>query len=62
MPDWIRSTAMADILGVDFCAFPMIPSIETSTASTPTAPRLNPPWRDVSKASSTWETRSCCMT
>ena len=63
MPDWIRSTAMADILGVDFYEnLSMIRSIATSIASTRTAARLNPPWRNGNKASSTWKTRFCSTT
>ena len=62
MPDWIRSTALADILGVDFSRLPDDPLYRTSTACTTTVPPLNPLWRSASKAFSTWAIRSCCTT
>jgi hypothetical protein len=62
MPDWIRSTAMADILSLTPRVFLTIRSIEISTVCIRTVLRLNLRWLNANRTCSTLETRSCSMT
>ena len=62
MPDWIRSTAMADILKFDSSRLPHDPLYRNLDRLHPHRVRLSLHWLSASRPSSIWKTRSCSMT
>ena len=54
MPDWVRRTALGDILGVDLRSSPMKPCIAIWIACTPTGARSRRLWQNERQRFSIW--------
>ena len=60
MPDWMRRTALPDILGTDFSALPTMLCTATWTVCIPTGSGSKPPWPNARRRCLIWMTPGTC--